>query len=450
MNDIITELGGALLELFTTKADELGRKYQLVQREGGKVTGSNFSKMLTFGWLNNPEATLNQLCQTGAMSGLHITPQALDQRLATPQAAKFMEAMVKEATTYLLAADEEVALPIMQRFTGVFLRDSSHVRLPDALLDIWPDAKPGKKASQAIVKWEVQLDMLKGALDGPHIVPHYEADALLSAKHAPLPVGSLLIQDLGYWRLSDWTKSNRKGHFILSQYHAHTKFYTADGQLCHLAEYIRKEAQGQPFSINILMGKKMKVPVRLIAIPLSEELTTARLQRYQRQGVKRKRNLTDDGRLLAGWLVFATNAPQDLLSDNDALVLARIRWQIELLFKLWKSHGGITHSRSANAYHILCETHSKLLAMIVQHWCFLTRIWAFPDKSLTKAAGAVRQFATPILLALNNSSAQLKQVLSSLADVLGHGARICKSRKTPRAFEMLLAIEKHYSPPEVT
>ena len=62
-----------------------------------------------------------------------------------------------------------------------------------------------------------------------------------------------------------------------------------------------------------------------------------------------------------------TNAGADLLSLPEALVLARARWQIELLFKLWKQYGQIDASRSAKPWRVLCEVWAKLLAVLIQH-----------------------------------------------------------------------------------
>ena len=50
----------------------------------------------------------------------------------------------------------------------------------------------------------------------------------------------------------------------------------------------------------------------------------------------------------------------DLLTLTEVLVLLRARWQIELLFKLWKSHGHIDESRSAQPWRVLTEVFAKL------------------------------------------------------------------------------------------
>jgi IS4 transposase len=52
---------------------------------------------------------------------------------------------------------------------------------------------------------------------------------------------------------------------------------------------------------------------------------------------------------------LVTNVPAARLRVAEALVLARARWQIELLFKLWKQHGRIDEAHSAHPWAVLCE-----------------------------------------------------------------------------------------------
>ena len=79
-----------------------------------------------------------------------------------------------------------------------------------------------------------------------------------------------------------------------------------------------------------------------------------------------------------------------LLSLEEALEIGRARWQIELLFKLWKSEGRIDESTSQKPYRVLCELYAKLVAMVVQHWVLLVSGWEHVDRSLVKMAQTVR------------------------------------------------------------
>jgi IS4 transposase len=90
---------------------------------------------------------------------------------------------------------------------------------------------------------------------------------------------------------------------------------------------------------------------------------------------------------------LVTNVPTRLLSLEEALEIGRARWQIELLFKLWKSQGRIDESTSAKPDRVLCELYAKLVAMILQHWVLLVSGWEHADHSLVKMAQTVRKYA---------------------------------------------------------
>jgi len=135
--------------------------------------------------------------------------------------------------------------------------------------------------------------------------------------------------------------------------------------------------------------------------------------------------------------LLVTNAPTSLLALPEALVLLRARWQVELLFKLWKSHGHVDESRSAKPWHVLCDVLAKLLAMVVQHWLLLTGCWTYPDRSLTKAAHTVRAHALHLASTLT-CPLLLARALDLIHRCLAAGCRLNPRNKHPNTYQFLL------------
>jgi len=55
------------------------RKTGFIKRQR-KINGSNFVQTLVFGWLSNPDSTIEELAQTAVALDAPITPQGLDKR----------------------------------------------------------------------------------------------------------------------------------------------------------------------------------------------------------------------------------------------------------------------------------------------------------------------------------------------------------------------------------
>ena len=197
---ILSQVSNAIQAVLTDVADEVARATGFIKRRV-KVTGSNFCQTLVIGWLGNPDATLEDLCQTAAVVGLEITPQGLEQRF-TEEAAMFMKAELEKAVAQVIETDP-VPIPILQQFNGVYLSDSSTVSLPDNLSGVWIGCGNQNGTGKAALKLETRINMLQGDIDGPIIVDGRVNDRTVALEHTPLPKGSLTISDLGYWKLSD-------------------------------------------------------------------------------------------------------------------------------------------------------------------------------------------------------------------------------------------------------
>ena len=120
--------------------------------------------ILVFGWLANPESTYDELAQTAASIGICITPQAIEQRFGEP-AADVLKQTLDAAAEQVLATCPQ-AIPLLSRFNGVYLQDSSWITLPDALADVWPGCGTNtEKGGQASLKIQLRFDMLTGTFE---------------------------------------------------------------------------------------------------------------------------------------------------------------------------------------------------------------------------------------------------------------------------------------------
>ena len=308
--------------------------------------------------------------------------------------------MLAAAIEQMIAA-EAVAVPLLQRFAGVYVLDRSTIALPDGLAAVWHGC--GGRVAQgtaAALKLTVRLDLSTGRLDGPVVTAGRTQDRSSALQHAPLPPGTLRLADLGFWSLDVFRRIAADGAFWLSRLNLQVVVFAADGPRLDLPAWLGR--QGAQVDVPVTLGVAARLPGRLLGVRVPPAVAAER-RRKLRAAAKREGQTPPAARLaLADWTLLVTNVPADQLSVAEALVLARARWQIELLFKLWKSHGHIDESRSADTWRVLCEVYAKLIAMVVQHWILLVGCWVFADRSLTEAAKTVRREATCLVGAIRS------------------------------------------------
>lgn len=431
--DTIPQVSEALQEIMGEVADTAARHTGFVQRQS-KMGGSAFARTLTFGWMNEPDATLEQLAQMASLSGVEISAQGLDQRF-TPEAADFMREMLAAGVAQVIAVDP-VAIPLLQRFNGVFVQDSTVIPLPAALADEWAGCGNRVPGHEAALKVQVRLDMSKGALEGPVLQDGRAHDRTSPLQAVPLPAGALQLVDLGYFSLDKLQEQDAANVYWLSRLQVQTAVFDENGRRRDLLELLEEQGTDQ-IDIRIRVGATHQLSCRLLAARVPQEIADQRRRRLRDEARKRGQTVSQARLKLASWTFYITNVPADMLTLREAWVLARARWQIELLFKLWKSHGRIDEWRSKKPWRILCEVYAKLLAMLIQHWLLVISCWRFPNRSLLKAVQTVRKHVLHLACHLNSKQA-LCEAISTLQRCLAAGCRINKRKTAPHSYQLLL------------
>jgi hypothetical protein len=426
----IPQVARALREILTTTAAEAGRATRFVQRTS-PLNGATFSQTLVFGFLGNPQATLEELTQTAATLGIEISPQALDQRF-TASAAACLHKVLLTAIARVITA-EPVAIPLLERFTAVYVQDSSTIILPEVFTAQWPGCGGSMASSaSAALKLQARLEMRTGRLDVQ--LQEGRASDRAAVLPGPLPAGALRLADLGYWSLEAFAALEQPKVFWLSRLQIQTAVYDTTGA----RQDLRTLLESQPtdtVELAVALGERQHLAARLVAIRVPQDVAETRRRRLRKAARDKGRQVSATRLALAAWTLFVTNVPAERLTWRETLVLGRMRWQIELLFKLWKSHGRVDESRSTKPWRILCEVYAKLLAMLVQHWVFLVSFWAYPDRSLTKAAQTVQKHALHLASAFT-SSQRLGKALLIVKRCLAAGCRMNRRKKHPNTCQL--------------
>ena len=187
---------------------------------------------------------------------------------------------------------------------------------------------------------------------------------------------------------------------------------------------------------QVLLGKEQRLPCRLIAWRLPKEQADRRRRKLRQEMMSRKGREPSAERLAwCDWTILVTNVPVTMLTPEEALVLYRARWQVELLFKRWKTQDLVAVLRGSTVVRQMVGVCARLLAALVQHWLVIASVWGDVTKSLSKTCEAIRAFVGRLAASMDQST-QLERVLLDLCATV---AKTCRrnQRSKPGTFELL-------------
>lgn len=436
----IAELQPALHDLFHDTAADLARASGFCQR-ARKLTGPVFAQALVFSLLENPNATLDDFADTAADAlDTTVTPQAFDKRF-TAAAADFLHDLFLEAFNRSFNSLRPALLPVLRRFTAVTLRDATLVSLPPALADLFP-GRGGRHAphgAAAAVKLVWEAEVTTGALTEVSLLAGLDNERTAAVADKPLPAGALLLEDLGFFAGARLQAYDDQGVYVLTRIPAWTAVFDRSGRRLDLVKALRR-ARGDYLELSVRILHESQVAVRLLAVRLPEAEAAQRRERVRREARQRGRPVSQRKLDLCDWNILVTNAPAALLGVWEAGVVRRVRWQIELVFKVFKSEGQIDETRSACRQRVLCELFAKLLGMVVQHWVLLAAGYRMLEHSARRAARRVRKRALRLLAGSQDREA-LGREIGRLAEILQRHCRVVRRRADPSTLDRLHACD---------
>ena len=389
-------LGQALQNLFGKTAHEVARETKLEQRQS-KLTGLKFMQVMGLGFLQHPTASLNMLCRVAADLGVDITKQGLQKRL-TSAAVVFMQTLF-ERSKDLLQNKVPIPLTLLTQFTAVQLVDSSGIALPDSLAVEFPGS--GGDGPAAWLKLQTMWEFLSGNLMAVLPTTGREPDQSFTGHLAHIIRGALFLCDLGYFKLTSLGAMLAGGAYFISRFDTHCGLLDpVNEKRFDLLAYLRKTLDDR-VELGRLVGCQAKLAWRVLAARLPPDVVEERRRKAQANARRKGRTLSAEKLAGLEWSVFITNVPDTMLTMQQSMLIYTLRWQIELLFKLWKSEGQLNRVAGKRRERVLCEIYAKLMGMVVFHYLTTPVRWAERELSPTKALQTFRRHILDVALALD-------------------------------------------------
>jgi hypothetical protein len=161
-----------------------------------------------------------------------------------------------------------------------------------------------------------------------------------SLRHFPWGPGDVAVADRGYGHPATLVQTVQQGADVLVRLNAHNVPVThRDGSPLDWGRTLGRQVPTSVCTLPVQLAGAGVTPVPLwVHAYRLPEAQAAKARRVCRQQSRKKGHQpTPQSLLLAGWVLVVTSLPPTLLPGSTALALYRVRWQIEIAIKRWKS-----------------------------------------------------------------------------------------------------------------
>jgi Transposase DDE domain len=424
-----------LQQLFGSDLEELAASTGVIKRKR-KFGAVTLLRMLVFTALKHRVPKPADFRRTALQFGVDVCKAAIPARF-TDELVAFLRAVLDRAIERLLTA-KQATLGSLHGFTGIYLGDASTVPLHDNYAAQFPGCGGTAGSGRAALKIQLLWEILSGAVRRLVIESGKSSDAISPIAQEAVPAGSLMVFDLGYFCLDRFRRLIGAGVSWVSRLQFGVVVYDSAGGELSLLDYLQRryDAGERLIDTTVFLGVAHRLRCRLIAVRVPQETAARRRQAAHAKATKHGRTASQEYLRWQDWTIFVTDCASERLTWQAVIVLYRTRWQIELMFKLWKSLNGlVAHRPEASPQEQLAMVYAKLIGAIVQHWVLLTATWTQIDRSLMKAAATLREWINNLAEALDDPK-KLEELLQRLQEIL-RGDRVERRHKKPSHFQLL-------------
>jgi len=351
---------------FSRKIDAVLRKINItkIAKEQGflkrtprKISAKAWVKAVCVASVGGKTSLKNIADLIGLVGTIKTSKQSVHKKIST-SCLKFLQATLKEIlSTYTKKIDKGI-------FNRILLEDSTITELDPKFSKIYPGPKNQNESDSASLKIKSIYDATAQQFIDFKITAFTENDQSLAPDILSiLKPNDLILRDLGFYKINLLAQIQEKGSFFLSRHKFNTHVFSLDGKKINLLKFLKKN---NSMDMQVLIGVEEKFSVRIIAVPLPDNIVNQR-RRKQRHAQAHRYEVNEERIALLKWNIFVTNISAKTLSAAQIAELYGVRWLIEIIFKSWKSNLNLRALPSCSALRIQITIYTKLICIVFMH-----------------------------------------------------------------------------------
>lgn len=346
--------------LSLAELETLARTTKFVQRQS-PITGFIFFYICIKSILNNGFASLTESCVIGLEQGIIISKNSLHERFNAKSEA-FMRSIFERILSIELREKLTLKLKGLDKFSGLYLQDATLHRLPNKLSNLYKGSGGGRKGGAS--KSSLKTDLTYNLFDAQMSVEFRNGASSDSNKTIEkIEKGGLYLFDLGYFNLKRFFKLIESDAFFISRYKFKTQIFETKEATSpiNVLNYVKALQEEEIKDVEIYLGKRDRLPVRLVLQRVPDNVFEEKKEKIKASGKKKGGNISEERIAFCAVCAFITNLSVNDFEPSQIISFYRIRWQIEILFKAWKSIICFREVHSMNEHRFMCLLYGQMI-----------------------------------------------------------------------------------------
>ena len=342
--------------------NSIARETGFILREG-KIDGFIFLDMLLFTHFNFKDLSLEHIAsQIDKRFKIKISKQSLDERFSN-RAVEFFRTILEKALQIKISKNYCIDFLVQEK---VLIKDATSFQLPETMKGKYKGS--GGSASNASIKIQFEYDLITGKITDLSLSPFVVQDqtnATITVDN--INSNELIIRDLGYINIPVLRAIEEKGAFYLNRLQSNVNVYELKKGKPVLLDFASLYESMKIKGLNVIekdviIGAKEQLKTRMIIERIPDKNYQERIRTAEKNARKKGYQLTKKYKARQAMNIFTTNTD---ISHKDIRVLYTLRWQIELMFKIWKSIGEIHQVKKMKVTRFECCLFAKLIWLVL-------------------------------------------------------------------------------------
>jgi hypothetical protein len=345
------------------KLSDLARQSGFQQRES-KLRPAEFVDMLMFSDQDHSQLSLQDCCNDLAQQHQKsLSKVGLHKRFNAGALAFLKSVLASQMALKLDNGNQNNWQP----FSRVLIADSSKFTLPKNFIENYPSF--GNFGVSSIMNIQYSFDLKHGNWENLELTKATQNDQGHSKKTLErIGKDELHIRDRGFITGEYLTKIVKEKAFFLNRPHPQVKLIqcSTGEALDWVKLYQKMQYSGCSLETMVTVGiGKNAIDCRLIALPVPKQVWEERIRKAQEKAKSQKSQLSDECKARYKFNIFLTNTTLEMLNAEAVVQLYRLRWQIELVFKIWKSLLSIHKVKAVKKERMECQLIAKFIWILI-------------------------------------------------------------------------------------